>query len=1173
VPIDDRDLVSDPMPTVVRPNGSSVSDDVPETFPSGAASLLRNLKMGAGPASDGPTASGTAAVRAPSAFPVIPGYEIEGELGRGGMGVVYKARHATLRHAVAIKMILASAHAAPAEVARFVAEAEAVATIKHPNVVQVFDLGVTPGPGPDADRPYFVMECVEGGNLSAYLKDVGGKMTPEAAAGLIEAVARGVHAANDAGIVHRDLKPGNILIADCGLRIADSKTAERSAGGSVPSNPQSAIRNPQSLTPKVSDFGLAKRLSSDMTRTQAVMGTPAYMAPEQAGGKAKFVGPQADVYALGVILYQCLTGGVPFEDADPWRLISRVVDETPEPPRARAPHVPYDLELICLKCLEKEPHHRYPTAAALADDLRCFLNHEAVSVRPIGAPAKLMRWARKRPATAGLAAIGVLLAVSIPATVVGVKAEFDHQDEVNAEMQKTADALRVAAAEAKRAEGEAKRAEGEAKRAEGEAQQAKVAAERLAETQELYNLRDTLRTRAAGRPRGWTAETLAELPKAVALARDNALVRGDLRSVAAAALLSDDLLPVEPVLPGMNGSAIATDPKTGRVAVGEFKDWFDVKVVILDPRTGNRWRVLTYPAVSVAGTGLLDPPVQDVTCELAFSPDGAALYAGTRSGRVVRFDLTGEAVIPAAVWQATPPRAFSGLAVSADGKTVYTIARPADPVTAWTATSGKKAYELKPGDPVHGIAALPGGGVVAACGARMHFWDAAGAPRAQTPVMAAESANRVVPGPGSMLLIGAHNRLEVGETLSPGVFAQFLDPALRRASHPDGIRVIAVHPSGAFAATAAADSDRLVKVWELASGRLVGAVTVPGTGPVRPAWSGDGEFLLATAANQVMRWRLAPAAAMRFAGGTGLRSDAATFLPDGRVAVLTEANGPRRELLIGRPGGAARPFPIIDTDGNGRGGVSADPGGRLALTFGQPGLSLWTPEGPFGASHFTKHALRSPRFAADGRTLWATVSTDVRAIDPNGPSGPTVRGVWDNSVSNRLTGLGTIEVLAAGRARAAAATRDGSVTVLDNAAKPVHTFRKAGDPVLAVAVAADDSLVAAGTQAGDVRLMRLSDETELPPLAAAHADGVSAVAFGDGLLATGGRDRTVRLWKRAGDRFEPLLAVAGLPDAVRDLQFHPTDGRLLVLLDRQHAVRVWDVPELRKRLGEFGLGW
>ncbi|MBM3981467.1 MAG: serine/threonine protein kinase, partial [Planctomycetes bacterium] len=314
-PTEEPDPRPEHAPTVHAARAPELSTP---TFPSDAESLLNHIKLGAA----------RAPARAAGAFPVIPNYEIESELGRGGMGVVYKAKHAGLRHAVAIKMILSAARASAGEVARFLAEAEAIALVKHPNVVQVFDLGEADG------RPYFVMEYVAGGTLADLLK--AGRLDPARAAVLVEAVARGVQAAHEQDIVHRDLKPGNVLlqIEDFRLKIEDEGVAS-----------QSSITNLQSVIPKVSDFGLAKRLASDLTRSQAVMGTPQYMAPEQAGGKAKFVGPGADVYALGTILYECLTGSLPFAtEGDAWSLIHQVLEVAPEPPRKRVPGVPRDLE-------------------------------------------------------------------------------------------------------------------------------------------------------------------------------------------------------------------------------------------------------------------------------------------------------------------------------------------------------------------------------------------------------------------------------------------------------------------------------------------------------------------------------------------------------------------------------------------------------------------------------------------------------------------------------------------------------------------------------------------------------------------------------------------------------------------------------------------------------------
>src|SRR4051812_6412258 len=261
-----------------------------------------------------------AAALPPTALSIgaVPGYEILGELGRGGMGVVYKALHLRLNRVVALKVMLAGVHADPREIIRFLSEAEAVAAIRHPNVIQVFDTGEADG------RPYMAMECLEGGSLSARIR-AAGTIDPRTAAELIQKIARGVQAAHDRGIVHRDLKPHNVML-------------------DVP--PPGAPPGTWG-EPKVMDFGLAKRDGAELTQTGAVMGTPAYMSPEQAKGETKAIGRPADVYALGVMLYECLCGSVPFKGADAWSVIRQVVGDEPEPVTRRVPGVPRELDLIC----------------------------------------------------------------------------------------------------------------------------------------------------------------------------------------------------------------------------------------------------------------------------------------------------------------------------------------------------------------------------------------------------------------------------------------------------------------------------------------------------------------------------------------------------------------------------------------------------------------------------------------------------------------------------------------------------------------------------------------------------------------------------------------------------------------------------------------------------------
>jgi WD40 repeat protein/serine/threonine protein kinase len=324
--------------------------------------------------------------------PAPAGYEILGELGRGGMGVVYKARQVNLNRLVALKMVLAGSYAGPDDLARFRTEAEAVAALQHPNIVQIHEVGERDG------LPYFCLELVEGGSLADRLKGTPWPAHP--AAELVAALARTMHYAHSRGVIHRDLKPANVLLSL-------SRAPEGSAAETLPSGAR--LTSPG---PKITDFGLAKRLDSAVgpTRTGAVMGTPSYMAPEQAGGKAKEIGPANDVYALGAILYECLTGRPPFRGETALDTIRQVIDNEPVPPSRLQPKLPHDLETICLKCLEKVPARRYASAAALADDLQRFLDSKPILARPTPAWERLAKWARRHPAVAALTLLSAVTA-------------------------------------------------------------------------------------------------------------------------------------------------------------------------------------------------------------------------------------------------------------------------------------------------------------------------------------------------------------------------------------------------------------------------------------------------------------------------------------------------------------------------------------------------------------------------------------------------------------------------------------------------------------------------------------------------------------------------------------------------------------------------------------------
>jgi len=313
------------------------------------------------------TVVGSALARpAPPSIPSIPGYEILGELGRGGMGVVYKARQLRLNRIVALKMILAGDHASQDAGLRFLAEAESVARLHHPHIVQIFAFGDREG------RSFYEMEYVAGGCLSDRLD--GMPRPPRDAARLVETLARAIHEAHQHGIVHRDLKPANILLTADGI-------------------------------PKIADFGLAKWLDVEkgLTRTQLIVGSPSYMAPEQTGQSSTPVGPGADVYALGAILYELLTGRPPFQAATVLETLEQVRWDEPIPPSRLQPKLPRDLVTICLKCLEKEPARRYASSSELADDLRRFDTGQMIGARRVGGHERLWRWCRREPVVASLA--------------------------------------------------------------------------------------------------------------------------------------------------------------------------------------------------------------------------------------------------------------------------------------------------------------------------------------------------------------------------------------------------------------------------------------------------------------------------------------------------------------------------------------------------------------------------------------------------------------------------------------------------------------------------------------------------------------------------------------------------------------------------------------------------
>jgi WD40 repeat protein/tRNA A-37 threonylcarbamoyl transferase component Bud32 len=551
--------------------------------------------------------------------PRVAGYEILGELGRGGMGVVYKARQERPARLVALKMLRGGAHADPQRRARLLAEAGAIARLQHPHIVQVFEVGEYDGS--DGPLPFLVLEHVAGGNLANRL--AGTPQPPRQAALLVRTLAEAVHHAHGKGVIHRDLKPANILLTEEG-------------------------------TPKINDFGLARQPDQDLTASGAVLGTPSYMAPEQAGGDRRQVGPAADVYALGAILYEMLTGRPPFRGADVMETLVQVRTQEPVPPARLNPQVPRDLDTVCLKCLEKEPRQRYGSAGELGDDLERFLGGLPVRARPASRGERMRRWSRRNPALAALtAAVGLLLAVLLAGSL-------------------------TAAWRLNRTAERAQQAERDAK-------------DRLFEAL----LTRVQSGRAGGRP-GQRFASLEAIRQAVEIAREQGRA-GDvlpLRNEAIACLALPDLSREkewEGNPPGTNG--------LGFDAAFERYAWSRADEGIRVRRLGDHAELFRLPT----------PPSDRVSrwVRTHFSPDGRYLAATYRQWgetnplEVWDLEAPGGRRVVALTDAAAPP------AFAADGRTL--VARLRDgAVVVIDLPSGRERHRFQPGTSVEGVLLHPG---------------------------------------------------------------------------------------------------------------------------------------------------------------------------------------------------------------------------------------------------------------------------------------------------------------------------------------------------------------------------------------------------------------------------------------------------------------------------------
>ncbi len=1035
----------------------------------------------------------------PRPLPIVPGYDVLAELGRGGMGVVYLARELRLNRPCALKMVLAGAHASADTMARFLQEAQAVAQLKHPAIVSIHHIGEVDG------LPFFEMEFVEGGSLD---KKLDGTPWPAAkAAALIEPVALGMAGAHEQNVVHRDLKPGNVLLT---------------ADGS----------------PKVIDFGLAKVLGSEsgLTRTESVLGSPSYMAPEQAGGKTRDAGALADVYALGAILYELVTGRPPFRGATLLETLEQVKTVDPVLPTRLVPGLPRDIETIALKCLEKDPAKRYPSARHLAEDLARFRRGEPIQARPVAFWERGWKWARRRPA---IAALVVALHLALAALLgLGVVSYF----QIRGALGKATDEKNNALAAEIKATTARERADAE----RGKAESARL--EALSETYRAGI--SEVRALRAGHPPGWREAALTNLAKLAVMptARSDVF---ELRTELVACLGVPDIqevLQVRSDAGQLHSVAISPDGRTLATLAGHQVHLWDMEqgrhvAVITEPRPWSQPEFRTHArALSFLPDGRLLFSTEDQGVASYDPASGTFATTPYRRGRLAARDLLRDREAKRLVI-----RWFDGSIDVFDGTTGKLVRRgPNDTRGLSLSTDGKWLATEHQGRPIE-LQSVDGDmpKVVFERALGRDFFDLEFSPD------------------GSLLAsLAADHAVVVWDVASRG-------ERLFLRGHNEGTTQVAFSPDNAWIATSS--NDHTARVWDARTGQAL--AVLPGAWFVESVtFSPDGRRLVVgTSGNRVSVYEIDGREVRRRLAGHFYGAQSLAFHPR-RSLLATGADDHCVFFWDATSGEALRHWD------------KAQNAYVSALAFSPDGELLASAEGVSeGMSTYEVRVREVATGRVRHRLSGARSGVHSLAFDSRGQhlvsgdeSGTVV--MWDLATAREtrrwVVSEGWINTLAFldDDKRIFVGMMGGGCGYFDIEGEGRPRAARVDDPIYGSLVLPDGTCALVGTTTGTLLRFSLPDLEETGRLEKAHERSVTAIALSpDGrLLATGGDDRRVVL--RDPQTFQPLLRLPEWTGVIKGLAFDAT-GRWLAFVGADADVALWDVDEVRRGLAEAGLFW